>query len=156
VADDTDRAPHRARSRLPGDDALHEGHYREILARLGGLEDRVSEIREDSREARDATTRLAAAAEAQDLPTRIAEAFAAVRGEEVRARADLQNTSNKITDEMRRGHDDHEERLKRLETFKDKVQGAGGFLSFIAKNMPWLVAIAMAGLAGLGFKAHNP
>lgn len=130
--------------------------YREILARLQGMDDRISETRTDAREARDAVLRLTERVGAQDTPAKLAE----LRGEMEKgfqgARVDLVNAVDKLTREVRHDLASHDVRIKALEDFKSRIDGAGGVIGWIGKNAPWLLSVFFAGLAVLGFKEKLP
>lgn len=154
-----------------------DGHYREILARIEGLSGRIDETREDAREARDAATKLTERVGAQDIPAKLAELKGQVEKGFADARSDLVNSSDKITREMRTGHEDHGKRISALEQFRDGVDfkghatriealeavrnrtdGANGVLKWMSANMPWLAptvfvaAIVMAAVLGVKVK----
>jgi hypothetical protein len=135
---------------------MHEGQYREILALIHGIDNRVSEIREDAREARDAATRLTERFGAQDLPTKMAELRADLEKWVAASRSDLVNAMDKVTRETRAASEDHERRIADLERFKNRLEGASGVFGWMSKNAPWLIAILMAGLAAIGLKGKLP
>jgi hypothetical protein len=141
------------------EEAIREGHYREILAeiraingRVEGVEDGMGEIRKDAREARDAAIKLTERVGAQDVPAKLAQISADLEKGFVAARTDLVNTSDKITREMRDGHEKHDKRLEALEAWKLRVEGATGIVGWFARNAPWLLTALFAAMAALGFK----
>lgn len=146
LADSDDRAARRAA------ESLHEGHYLEILALIRGLDGRVTEIREDAREARDAATRLTERLGAQDMPAKVAELRGIMDKGFSDARSDLVNAITRLTGEMRPELADHDARLSELETFRHRIEGARGAIGWVSKNAPWLVSLAMGFLAALGLK----
>jgi outer membrane murein-binding lipoprotein Lpp len=136
-----------------------EALMREMSARFEGLELRVTETREDAREARDAATRLTERLGAQDMPAKVAELKGEMNAGFQGARADLVNGLDKITRESRDRFSDvdqrlgkHEHRIALLESFRDKAVGAGGLFTWLSKNAPWLVAVLLAVAAALGWK----
>lgn len=124
------------------------GQYREIMARLDGMTLRLTETRDDAREARDAATKLTERFDAQDIPRQIE----ALKGEMekgfIAARTDLVNSSDKIRTDV----SGHEARLKALEDFRSKLEGGAGLFSWLAKHAPWLFTVAFAGAAAVGWK----
>ncbi|MDB5448751.1 MAG: hypothetical protein JWQ97_4068 [Phenylobacterium sp.] len=156
MAEDIDRAARRPRLPVIPEEGLHEGHYREILALIRGLDGRVTEIREDAREARDAATRLTERFGAQDIPTKLAELRGDVEKGFAGARADLVNSMDKITRETRSGLDALETRVATLEGFKNRIEGAGGVFGWLSKNAPWLLAMLMTAAAAMGLKDKLP
>lgn len=132
---------------------MRAGDYREILAliqglngRLDAVDDRLKETNDSAREARDVATKLAERVGAQDTPTRLAELSGKVERGFIEARSDLVNTATTITREMRGDFDRLDTRLKNLETWKAKVDGASGLVGWLGKNAPWLTAALIAGL----------
>lgn len=130
--------------------------YREILARLQGVDDRIAETRADAREARDAVLRLTERVGAQDTPTKLAELKGEMEKGFQGARADLVNAMDKLTREVRHDLASHDARIKALEDFKSRIDGAGGVIGWIGKNAPWLLSVLFAGLAVVGFKDKLP
>jgi hypothetical protein len=148
---------------MPTDADIDKGSYREILALIRGMDGRitetnarVTETRDDAREARDTARALRVATEAQAIPAEMAKLGAAIEKVGSDGRSDLVNTASKITTEMRDGLADLAARTAVLETFKSKVEGAGGVFGWFAKNMPWLIAICGAALAALGWSGKHP
>jgi len=140
-----------------------EGLVRELAARFDGLELRVTETRDDAREARDAATRLTERLGAQDTPAQLEKLRAEMTAGFVAARSDLVNATDKMTAEHRgKVHDleskmeEHHKRLKALESFRDKALGAGGLFTWLSKNAPWLIALLFAIGAAIGFKDKLP
>ena len=147
-----------------------DSQYREILALIRGLEtqidgvgDRVDEVRADAREARDAATRMTERLGAQDLPAKMAELAGHVEQGFAGQRSDLVNaidrTNRKIEDvknEWQGKHAGLEGRVKTLEDMKSKIEGAGGALGWLGKNMPWLISLAAVVAAAVGFKDKIP
>lgn len=141
-----------AKPRRQAAQRLSTGDYRELLALIEALGVRVDETRDDAREARDAARALSERLGAQDIPSQLVELRGHVDAGFVAARTDLVNAMDKITREARTGHDDHETRLKALEAFRSRIEGAGGVVTWLSKNAPWLVAIGGFALAALGWK----
>lgn len=144
-------------------DTLHEGHYREILALIKGVDgrlqagdERMREISTDAREARDAANRLTERFNTQDVPARISEVKALVERLDSERRSDLVNSASKITTEMREGHDDHEGRIKELEDARHRMAGATGLIGWIGRNAPWLLTGLIALAAVFGVKVNHP
>lgn len=121
----------------------------QIEGRFEALVDRLDETREDAREARDGVMKLTERIGNQDMPTQLERLRGELREGFKDARSDLVNVSDKIRGELAA----HDARLKALEAFKLKVEGATGFVGWLGKNTPWLVAIAAGVLAALGWKA---
>lgn len=134
------------------EEAIREGHYREIIARLEGLSTRIDETRTDAREARDAATRLNERVSAQDVPAQIEHLRAAIDASTIASRSDLVNSISKVTAEMRESFATRDARLAALEAFKSKVEGATGFLGWMSKNAPWMFAMLAAAAAAVGWK----
>lgn len=124
----------------------------QIEGRFEALGERLDETREDAREARDGVMRLTERIGNNDTPTQLERLRSEMKEGFKDARNDLINTSNDLRRKLETGHDDHEKRIKALEAFKQKVDGATGFVGWMAKNTPWLVAIAAAALAAVGWK----
>lgn len=140
-----------------------ESLVRELAARFDGLELRVTETRDDAREARDAATRLTERLGAQDTPAQLEKLRSEMNAGFVAARSDLVNASDKITTEHRHKVGDieakleaHHKRLEALEAFRNKALGAGGLFTWLSKNAPWLVALLFALAAAVGFKDKLP
>lgn len=136
-----------------------EGLVRELAARFDGLELRVTETRDDAREARDAATRLTERIGTQDTPTQIEKLRSEMTAGFVAARSDLVNATDRMTAEHRgkvtdieSRLEDHRKRLESLEGFRNKALGAGGLFTWLSKNAPWLVALLFALAAAVGFK----
>jgi hypothetical protein len=153
----------RARALTVAEEAIREGHYREILALIKGFDgqfkafdDRLKETRDDAREARDAAKVLTERFNAQDLPTKLAELAGYVEKGLGDGRSDLVNVSDKLTREMREGHEAHDKRIIALEAFRLKIEGATGIIGWLAKNAPWLLALSMTAVAAIGFKDKLP
>lgn len=121
-------------------------------AELRALSGRVDGVQNDAREARDVARDNLAQTKAQDLPTKVAELRGHLEASSQALRADLVNSITKLTAESRQGHDAHDVRLKALEDFKNRLDGATGFVGWLAKHAPWLLAVLFAGLAALGLK----
>lgn len=139
-----------------------EALMREMSARFEGLELRVTETREDAREARDAATRLTERLGAQDTPAQLAEIRGEMKAGFQAARADLVNSIDKLAREHRDKGSEIDTRFKAMETrlaaveaWKQRLEGAGGLFAWISKNAPWLIALAVTGLA-IGFKEKLP
>jgi hypothetical protein len=130
--------------------------YREIIARLQGMDDRITETRADAREARDAVVRLTERVGAQDTPTKLAELRGDMEKGFQAARSDLVNAANKITSEVRGELEKHDARIKSLEDFRQRIEGASGLIGWLGKNAPWLLSVFFAGVAVLGFKDKLP
>jgi hypothetical protein len=117
---------------------------------------RIDETRADAREARDAATKLTERVDAQAVPAKVAELRADLDKNFAIARSDLVNASDKITREMREGLAGHDTRIKQLEAFRSKVEGATGFLGWTSKNAPWLFALLAGIAATIGWKDKLP
>jgi chromosome segregation ATPase len=133
-----------------------EAALREIIARLQGVEERMAETRADAREARDAALRLTERVGAQDTPAKLAELRGDLEKGFQAARADLVNAVDKLTREVRSDFANHDDRIKSLEDFRQRIEGAGGLVGWLGKNAPWLLTITFAGMAALGFKEKLP
>lgn len=140
-----------------------EGLVRELAARFEGLELRVTETRDDAREARDAATKLTERLGAQDTPKHLEKLRSEMTAGFVAARSDLVNATDKMTTEHRHKVSDietkldaHHKRLESLETFRNKAVGAGGLFTWLSKNAPWLLAMTFATLSAVGFKDKLP
>lgn len=158
----SDRAATRNR-RSASDNPSIEGLVRELAARFDGLELRVTETRDDAREARDAATRLTERLGAQDTPAQLEKLRSEMTAGFVAARSDLVNATDRMTTEHRgKVHDlearleAHHKRLESLEGFRNKALGAGGLFTWLSKNAPWLVALLFALAAAVGFKDKLP
>lgn len=141
---------------MASDREINDGHYREIIARIEGLASHVSGARDDAREARDAAIKLTAQIASSDLPARLAELAGRVTQLQTEARSDLVNATDKQTRENRAHFEAHDARIKALEAFKTKVDGATGLVGWVAKHAPWIFAVFFAVLAGLGLKDKLP
>lgn len=130
--------------------------YREILARIEAFDGRLTETRADAREARDAVVRLSERVGAQDTPAKLAELRGDLEKGFQAARADLVNSVDKLTREVRHDFNAHESRLKSLEDFRLRIEGAGGVFGWVGKNAPWLLTALLTGVAALGFKDKLP
>jgi len=143
-----------------------EALLREVLiasasqsAELKALNNRVDGVQSDARESRDAARDILAQTRAQDLPAKVAELRGHLDASSTAIRSDLVNAINKVTTEVRAKHDEHEvrfevneDRLDKLESFRDRLDGARGLVGWLAKNAPWLLTVIFAGAAVLGFK----
>lgn len=67
-----------------------------------------------------------------------------IRVEEAKHGRDIEKLTGRI--------DDACQRIDDLETIRDRQAGALSVGGWISKYAPWLVALVMAGLAGLGFR----
>lgn len=148
---------------MPTDADLDKGSYREILALIRGMDGRitetnarVTETRDDAREARDTARALRVATEAQAIPAEMAKLGAAIEKVGSDGRSDLVNTASKITTEMRDGLTDLAARTAALESFRSRIEGAGGVFGWLAKNMPWLLTVAFAIAAAVGLSGKHP
>lgn len=133
-----------------------EALRREIIALFEGQDRRLTETREDAREARDAATKLTERLTSQDVPTKLAEMRGQMDAGFSASRADLQNVSDKITREFREKHAGHEVRIEALEAFRQRLEGASGLLGWLGKNTPWLITVIMAVAAAVGLKDKLP
>jgi BMFP domain-containing protein YqiC len=109
-----------------------------------------------AREARDVARDTLAQTRAQDIPAKIAELKGHVDQLDQGQRADLVNSTNKITAELRQKYDTHEQRLSALEDFRNRIDGSVGVFGWIGKHAPWLGMALMTGLAALGFRDKIP
>lgn len=116
----------------------------------------MAETRADAREARDAALRLTERVGAQDTPAKLAELRGDLEKGFQAARADLVNAVDKLTREVRSDFANHDDRIKSLEDFRQRIEGAGGLVGWLGKNAPWLLTITFAGMAALGFKEKLP
>lgn len=137
-----------------------------LTATVTGLSQRVTETREDAREARDAATELTAHVHAQDTSGKLIELRAEMSAGFVGARSDLVNAVDKLTREHRdkfgevekrfEGVEDrigrNEARTMALESLRDQAKGAGVLFTWMSKNAPWLLLVAMSAAAALGWK----
>jgi chromosome segregation ATPase len=149
---------------------IHEmsAKFEGLSAKFGGLELRVTETRDDAREARDAATRLTAHVQAQDMSGKLAELKGEMTAGFVGARSDLVNATTTLTREHRERfaetderfskHDERFGRLEKrtgdLESLRDQAKGAGVLVTWISKNAPWLLLIIMSAAAALGWKGR--
>lgn len=123
-----------------------------VVQRMDGVDQRLDDTREDAREARDAALRLTERLSASDVPAHLAKLEAAMTAGFAAARSDLVNASDKLT----RNVNSVEDRVAKLEAFRQRVEGATGFVGWIGKNMPWLIAVVMAVAAAIGLKDQIP
>ena len=147
----------------PGYDALR----REIIARFEGLDQRITETREDAREARDAATKLTERLASQDVPAQMAKLQSELAAGFIAHRSDLVNAADKITREFREADakiisdaklkgDGHDARIAALESFRQRIEGASGLVGWMAKNTSWLITVLFAVVAAVGLKEKLP
>lgn len=125
-------------------------------AELRALSGRVDGVQKDAREARDVARDNLAQTQAQDLPAKVAELRGHIEALDTARRADLLNAIEKLTRESRTGHDEHEKRLKALEAFQSRFDGATGLMGWVSKYAPWLLSAALGVLAMLGLRDKIP
>lgn len=92
---------------------------------LHALAHDVREVRADVKEVREKVMRM----EGEDLKAQLRD----IRG-------DFRNALKRIDD---------------LESIRDQQRGAKSLIDWLRQTAPWLVALAMASLAGIGFKAGD-
>lgn len=133
---------------------LLAGHA-EISAEVRGLAKRVDGVEQAAREARDAARDSAAATKAQDIPAQIEKLRGEVQKLTSEGRSDLVNAISRATEAMRKGHDDHEARIKGLEEAQSELKGATGVLGWISRNAPWLSTMLAAVGGFFWLKDHH-
>lgn len=134
-----------------------------IEARQEGFDERLSEVREDAREARDVAKGLAATIAEHNMPTQLAEIRVALKGMEKDFRSDINNVHDRLKTVLAE-HDAKDEkrfseaftRLDALERVKDQQDGVKGFAGFIVKHGQLLLTIGVGFLAALGLKDKLP
>lgn len=133
-----------------------------VSATLSGLADKVKEVGNDAREARDGLNRIEATLAEQDVAQKLAELRGEIKAVTLELRTDQINSYTRLRNAMelaRKEIDDRqstaEARIDALEAHRDKDSGARSFAGWLVKHAPWLAALLMTALATLGIERRG-
>lgn len=146
------------------------GQVSGLRSTVEGIETRINDTRQDAREARDATQTLTAKLAGQDTPAQLEKIRGEMAAGFVAARADLINSAARYNSELEKVDnrissvderlnkrvDETTSRIKTLENFHERNVGVSGFVDWLGKHAPWIIAMGLAISSILGFKAKIP